>query len=89
MDNDNFVTEEFFEDLFEKADGMSSGKISGVFFKHPQCQATTGRIACGLAVYRACGGYDEQLEPLGYEDSSWPCAASAAAAYLLLLTCCF
>ena len=70
MDNDNFVTESFFDDLLGNADGLSSGALKGLFFKHPQCQATTGRMACGMRVFHECGGYDESLEPLGYEDSS-------------------
>ena len=68
MDNDNFVTREIFEDLFANADGLSSGALKGVFFRHPQCQATTGRIACGMRAFYETGGYDESLEPLGYED---------------------
>ena len=73
MDNDNFVTREFFEDLFANADGLSSGALKGVFFRHPQCQARTGRIVCGMRTFCETGGYDESLEPLGYEDFSWSC----------------
>ena len=70
MDNDNFVTHEFLQDLSDHAEDMSTGAIKGMFFRHPQCSATTGRIACGMRVFQDCGGYDEGLEPLGYEDSS-------------------
>ena len=87
MDNDNFVTHQFLEDLTANADGLSSGAIKGVFFKHPQCLATTGRIACSMKSFMAAGGYDEDLDPLGYEDVSWPCMYTQRLALVMLLMC--
>ena len=51
LDNDNFVSQHFFNDLVNNAEAMVNGKITCLRWRHPNCPPTVGRtvirsVAC-------------------------------------------
>ena len=44
LDNDNFVSQTFFEDIYEKSGGLMDGNLAGIKWRHPKAPPCTGRI---------------------------------------------
>ena len=43
LDNDNFVSQQFFEDIMDNATEMIGGSVTGLRWRHPSCPPTVGR----------------------------------------------
>ncbi len=74
VDNDNFITAAFLQDLLAKApkmlrlDSNAVPEVCGCFYRHPSVGSTTGRIACSMYAFQRVGGYLEEMAPSGYQD---------------------
>ena len=50
LDNDNFVSDQFFEDIIACGEDLAAHRLTGLRWRHPNCPPTTGRTMGGDVV---------------------------------------
>ena len=52
LDGDNFISKMFFKDIFDAMHDLTSGRCSGIRWRHPSCPPCTGRMRSSAACPR-------------------------------------